>query len=226
MRGGAFTPARWDFALGAGGSIALHLVAVLCLTGVWQADTIPPELAQPATTRLTVQMPPPRPVEPAVQTPQRQLSELPLPAAMPPPIARQPPPPAPMPEAKYEITERIHPPAPTLAPPPAVMPVAATLAQLDLDGDFDRAPEPKQAIKPVYPEAARQRGESGSVDALVRISADGKVESVELTSGSGSDDLDAAAIRALRKARFRPAHRGSSAVSSRVRITIDFRLRN
>jgi protein TonB len=105
------------------------------------------------------------------------------------------------------------------------LPLAAPLAQMDLDGDHDVAPRPRQAIRPVYPYGARQRSESGRVVLELRISAEGRVETVHFAASSGYEALDHAAREAVRAARFEPARRGAEPVASRVRMTIIFQLK-
>ena len=56
------------------------------------------------------------------------------------------------------------------------------------------------------------------------VSAHGRVTAAAVLSSSGHPELDAAALRAARKARFVPARSGRSAVAATVRLTIEFRL--
>ena len=79
-------------------------------------------------------------------------------------------------------------------------------------------------IRPVYPTGARQRSEEGDVVLELDISAQGRVTAASVFSSCGYPELDAAALRAARKARFVPARSGRDAVAATVRITIAFRL--
>ena len=91
---------------------------------------------------------------------------------------------------------------------------------------IDAPPRPQRAIRPYYPPGARQRGEQGDVHLEIRVDEDGSVGDVKVVGSSGSGELDAAALRAVRAARFVPAKSGGKAVSSAARLVLRFRLRN
>lgn len=66
---------------------------------------------------------------------------------------------------------------------------------------------PLAPIRVAVPLDRAERGEpvaSGSAAMRVHVAADGAVQRVALLQGSGNSTLDAAAIRAMRTARFRP----------------------
>lgn len=90
---------------------------------------------------------------------------------------------------------------------------------------IDAPPRPLKAIRPDYPRASRQRGEQGDVILEIRVNAAGGVETVKVLSSSGYADLDAAAVRAVKDARFSPAQSDGSAVGATARLTLTFRLR-
>jgi len=119
----------------------------------------------------------------------------------------------PEPERKRMETPNIPPPAP---PAPAVAPKQAKV---------DAPPKPNKAIKPDYPKGARQRGEQGDVVLEIRVNAAGIVDRVDIVSPSGFSELDEAAVRAARAARFTPAKSGGSAVASTARLTLTFKLK-
>lgn len=75
---------------------------------------------------------------------------------------------------------------------------------------------------PNYPTISRRLGEQGLVLLQVQVTADGKADSVELKTGSGSDRLDEAALEAVKKWRFVPAKRGDQAVSASVVVPVKF----
>ena len=75
---------------------------------------------------------------------------------------------------------------------------------------------------PNYPAISRRLGEEGLVLLQVQVTADGKADSVELKTGSGSDRLDEAALEAVKKWRFVPAKRGDQAVSASVVVPVKF----
>ncbi|MBO4710251.1 MAG: energy transducer TonB [Kiritimatiellae bacterium] len=119
----------------------------------------------------------------------------------------------PEPEREQMETPNIPPPAP---PAPAVAPKQAKI---------DAPPKPHKAIKPDYPKGARQRGEQGEVILEIRVNAAGIVDRVDIVSSCGFSELDEAAVRAARTARFTPAKSGGSPVASTARLKLDFKLK-
>ena len=91
---------------------------------------------------------------------------------------------------------------------------------------IDAPPRPRKAIRPHYPEGARLRGEQGDVMLEILVGADGSAGDVRVVSTSGFDELDDAAVRAVRVARFVPAKSGGESVASTARLKLTFRLRN
>jgi protein TonB len=77
---------------------------------------------------------------------------------------------------------------------------------------------------PAYPEAARRQSQEGVVILLAFINTNGFPVKVEVDKGSGFSLLDQAAVKAVRKWRFRPAMFGGIAVESSVRVPIRFNL--
>ena len=80
-------------------------------------------------------------------------------------------------------------------------------------------------IVPVYPRSARRKGHEGSVTVEISVAKDGIVSDAEVVMSSGFDELDAAALGAVRTARFAPATEDGVSVSGRLRLTFDFRLK-
>ncbi len=105
---------------------------------------------------------------------------------------------------------------PQAAPSPAAAPRQAKI---------DAPPKPRRAIRPDYPKGARQRGEQGNVVLEIRVGAEGAVDGVEVVSSCGFPELDEAAVRAAKEARFTPAKAGGSPVASTARLSLLFRLR-
>ena len=105
---------------------------------------------------------------------------------------------------------------PPAEPVPAVAPKQAKI---------DAPPKPRKTIRPDYPKGARQRGEQGDVVLEIRVNAAGIVDRVDIVSPSGFSELDDAAVRAARAARFMPAKPGGSAVASTARLTLTFKLK-
>jgi len=103
--------------------------------------------------------------------------------------------------------------------PPQAAPVAPRQAKVEAP------PQPKRSIRPDYPKGARQRGEQGDVVLEIRVGKDGSVETVRVVSSCGFSELDEAAVKAARGAKFTPARSGREAVPSTARITLSFRLK-
>lgn len=80
--------------------------------------------------------------------------------------------------------------------------------------------------KPRYPNIARREHWEGKVTLRIQVSADGSVDGVSVQRSSGHEELDDAALAAVKKWRFMPAKRGSTSVSSSVLVPIDFNLNN
>ncbi|HEU0231411.1 MAG TPA: energy transducer TonB [Burkholderiaceae bacterium] len=75
---------------------------------------------------------------------------------------------------------------------------------------------------PRYPDAALRRGQTGKVVIRVVISPQGNVVKATVERSSGHALLDAAALDAVRRARFRPYTENGVAYSARADIPIDF----
>ena len=65
----------------------------------------------------------------------------------------------------------------------------------------------------VYPPDAWARGVGGEALLRIRISATGRVDSVEIVDSAGDAVLDSAALASALELRFRPARRGDDAVA-------------
>ena len=88
----------------------------------------------------------------------------------------------------------------------------------------DISPQKTYQAAPVYPEAARRNNWEGDTVLQALISSDGKPGSITVVSSSGHPQLDQAAIRAVRRWRYRPANQGGKPVACYIRITIHFKL--
>ena len=98
-------------------------------------------------------------------------------------------------------------------------PVAPRQARLDAP------PKPKRNIRPDYPKGARQRGEQGDVILEIRVNAEGTVDDVKVAVSSGFGELDEAAVKAARMAKFSPARSGHAPVASVARLKLSFKLK-
>lgn len=90
---------------------------------------------------------------------------------------------------------------------------------------LDAPPKPKRSIRPDYPKGARQRGEQGDVVVEIRVNAEGTVDAVKVAASSGFPELDEAAVRAARAAKFSPARSGRDPVASTARLKLQFKLK-
>jgi protein TonB len=79
-------------------------------------------------------------------------------------------------------------------------------------------------IKPHYPEAARTRGEAGSVTIRLRVSRQGEADFAEVKSSSGFPSLDDSALSAAKAARFKPAEVDGQPVPAELDLRFEFRL--
>ncbi|HEX9172243.1 MAG TPA: energy transducer TonB [Telluria sp.] len=64
--------------------------------------------------------------------------------------------------------------------------------------------------KPAYPANAIRNGDTGTVTLALLVGADGRVSSARVLTGSGSRDLDRAAVNALSLCKFKPAMDGGT----------------
>ena len=139
----------------------------------------------------------------------------------------------PLPEPLPEIPDAVDIPKPTQLPqlptPPPNPQTSQTSpsspASAPRQARIDAPPRPRRTIKPDYPKGARQRGEQGDVVVELRVNAEGFVDQAEVVTSSGFAELDEAALRAVRAAKFVPAKSGHSAVASSARLTLTFRLK-
>ena len=90
---------------------------------------------------------------------------------------------------------------------------------------LDAPPKPKRNIRPDYPKGARQRGEQGDVVLEIRVNAEGTVDDVKVAVSSGFGELDEAAVKAARMAKFSPARSGHDSVASTARLKLQFKLK-
>ena len=90
---------------------------------------------------------------------------------------------------------------------------------------LDAPPKPRRNIRPDYPKGARQRGEQGDVILEIRVNAEGAVDHVKVAVSSGYAELDEAAVRAAKGAKFSPARSGHDPVASTARLKLSFKLK-
>jgi protein TonB len=80
-------------------------------------------------------------------------------------------------------------------------------------------------IKPRYPESARRQGIEGTTLLKIYVSDRGLVEDVLVERTAGHQDLDLAAMEAVRKWRFEPAKQGNRPIAIWVMLPVRFELR-
>lgn len=78
---------------------------------------------------------------------------------------------------------------------------------------------------PDYPELARKRGQEGVVRIRCQVDATGMVTATSVAVSSGHRLLDEAALKAVKKWRFKPAASNGVPVSGSVVVPVEFRLR-
>jgi len=86
-------------------------------------------------------------------------------------------------------------------------------------------PRYKDIRKPPYPEAARARGQEGTVLLGLLVRADGTVGEVKIEQSSGRHLFDAAAVEAARTWTFVPGRQGPRAIELWVRVPVKFELK-
>jgi protein TonB len=105
---------------------------------------------------------------------------------------------------------------------PAPPPSPAERASPEATAYVEPQPIPGRTPPPRYPKRSLRRGEEGVVSVRAQIGPDGVPTSVSIVSGSGSRDLDRAALEAVRRWRFRPAQQNGRPTVGTVVIPIEF----
>nr|WP_275588825.1 energy transducer TonB [Croceicoccus hydrothermalis] len=116
--------------------------------------------------------------------------------------------------------------APIALPP---MPVAASAPAAPAPAPAPITPPDVAAAQrdnpaPEYPFIARRAREEGTVLLRVLVDPSGRVDTLNVAEGSRSSRLDEAALRAVRKWRFKPAMQAGRAVAAWVMVPITFSL--
>lgn len=116
------------------------------------------------------------------------------------------------------------PPSPSLATLPGQEAGAATSAAA-----VEPTPQPpryRYNPRPEYPVPAMRRRWQGEVLLRVRVDVWGEVSDVRLEASSGYDILDQAALKAVHRWKFHPAHDGERNIPQEVCLPIRFELSN
>jgi TonB family protein len=77
---------------------------------------------------------------------------------------------------------------------------------------------------PIYPQSAKRKGIQGKVLVNAEVKTDGTANKVEILRSSGSEDLDKAALDAVKEWQFIPARRGGNSVQASVTIPVEFKI--
>lgn len=121
------------------------------------------------------------------------------------------------PDALPPMAERVAPP-----PHPAPPPLAPEAPPVPPSAVTSSAPLPIDMPAPRYPASALRRGETGEVLLRIEVDSGGRAAAVDIVQGSGSRELDRAALAAARNWRFRPALRDGQPVAGTVNVPIIF----
>lgn len=89
----------------------------------------------------------------------------------------------------------------------------------------DEYPAPLKTVNPVYPEKARKGGVEGTVWVNVLVNKEGTVAKASVTKREGgSEELEQAALDAIKQWTFKPAKVSDKPVSIWVAIPVRFKL--
>ena len=217
--------------------IVLGLIAVgFVHVGIWaitaySSETIVKEKAQP----VIVEIVPPEPIKPEIIPAQiPPMVEQPKPEPVVEPKIQPEPKPVPQPEPR-KIT-----PAPVLTAKADAPVETHTVATAEPQVAAEPTPQPKQENvvvteakgyagylsnpAPEYPEVALDRGWEGRVVLRILVSASGTPLEMSVKQSSGKKVLDDTALRTVKRWKFSPAKRGSTAIEGWVDVPIDFKL--
>ncbi|HKP77172.1 MAG TPA: energy transducer TonB [Longimicrobiaceae bacterium] len=107
-------------------------------------------------------------------------------------------------------------------PPPNVTVVEES--QLTRKPELTNRQQVARAMQDYYPSALRDHGVSGQAEVTFLIDPTGVPRFVQVSNSSGNNELDDAAIRVLRRARFTPPRLNGAPVWVRVRLPVVFSL--
>ena len=163
------------------------------------APPAPPVPPPPTPQPIVKKAPPPLPVIAAAPSPAPSSFVVPAPPPEPVVVAAPPAPPV------------VVAPAPP-APPPAPKNLPASSVQY------------ASTVEPDYPRLSKRNNESGRVMVRVFIDEAGAPRQVQVAKSSGFERLDASALAAVLKFRFRPPTENGQPVSGWANVPIDFGL--
>ncbi|WP_082638362.1 energy transducer TonB [Pseudomonas trivialis] len=220
---------RWQvYVMGGVAAVGIHLALL-----AWLQTDRPSKPLEVPTKPLAIAMQmvtPPSPPAP-VQAPKPEPTP-PPPPPPPPPVAK----PSPAPKAVAKATPRPAEPKQVVAPAPPrdtptkpftpsanATPAPNPPAPLPVTGPVGRAGYLNNPA-PTYPPAAARRHQEGTAQLRVHVMPNGRPDTVEIASSSGSPALDEAALAAVRQWTFIPAKRGDTAIDGWVTVPLEFKL--
>ena len=195
-------------------AVAIHLALAPALLSLgYQAV----KKHEETLTAINLRPPPPPaspPAEPKAQRLQPAVQPVPVatPVAIPRPVMALVPtaaPQIPM-AAVMPVKATVSAPAPTAAAPPSMV-TSDALGTRMIAGN-----------PPRYPVESRRKKEQGTVELLLILAADGRVETISITRSSGFARLDDAALSAVRRWRWAPTLRDGAPVKVRGVVEIPF----
>lgn len=195
---------------------SLHAAAPQIPASALMVDVIRADAEAPKSPEIKPPKPAPAvaPAKPQTATPERTAQR--TPAATPVLATESPLASATGAEPKTEKTvASASPPAPT----PEVVQSNVSPSAPRFDADYLQNPAP------AYPPLSRRAGEEGKVVLKVYVEPSGLASQVEIQKSSDFEQLDKAALSAVRRWKFVPARQGSVAVGAWVLVPIVFSLK-
>ena len=180
---------------------------------------VPPmtiEFSRPAPP--VVEPPPPQTVQPVIEPPPPVEDELAVKPPPPKPIPKPKPIAKPAPKAVEQPPAPPQPAVPVAAPSPPAPPAPAPLTPASANAAYLKNPAPQ------YPSLAQRRGWEGTVLLRVHVLASGKPGEIQIQKSSGRQQLDDAALSAVKRWSFVPAKQGDVAQDGWVSVPIDFKI--
>ncbi|NWD90666.1 energy transducer TonB, partial [Pseudomonas sp. K5002] len=104
------------------------------------------------------------------------------------------------------------------APAPPAPPAPAPVTPASANAAYLKNPAPE------YPSLAQRRGWEGTVLLRVHVLATGKPGEIQIQKSSGRQQLDEAALAAVKRWSFVPAKQGDVAQDGWVSVPIDFKI--
>lgn len=92
-------------------------------------------------------------------------------------------------------------------------------------GDMETPPQAYVKTQPVYPNYLLSKGIGGKVEIACVIDASGAVSSTKVRKSSGNSSLDQAALKAVKKWKFKPAVRGGQKVKATCVVPFNFEIK-